>query len=150
MKRTMIALVALFCAIAGACGGSDGDPREAAYNLADDSIACSDDADCCVVGDFCKAASLLVRPGDLQRASDLLAHAPWDTCAGCGGNRPIQARCASGTCVLREVVNSADGSSMLYRDQLGDFTGDHCGTLSVPTGFEEKPVSTIHGVLHCP
>jgi hypothetical protein len=118
------------CAVLVSCGA--GTAREKARSYALDNLACSGDADCCVVFDGCVSEGLIVLATDRAKVTDLLQAAPKDVCTDCM-NPPVQARCEKGVCAGKLVQ---EGSSCDWSG-LQPFVADHCGAIAVPTGCAE-------------
>ncbi|MBI5481234.1 MAG: hypothetical protein HY906_20415 [Deltaproteobacteria bacterium] len=135
--RLLIALASL-AALVG-CGSASNDPREMARSLARDSIDCTMPSECCAVIDQCKVQVLLVSSTDRSAVEVLLGEAPQDGCARCMVP-PVQVDCREGQCVAMELVSDATATTA---PALA--TENHCGPVTLPTGWSEKPASAGAG-----
>jgi hypothetical protein len=131
--RLLIALVSL-AALVG-CGSSSNDPREMAMSLARDSIACTMPSECCAVIDGCRGKALLVSSTDRAAVEVLLGEASQDSCVRCIPP-PVQVDCREGQCVAVELVSDDTATTA---PELASQT--HCGPVTLPTGWSEKPSS---------
>jgi hypothetical protein len=121
----------------GAAGAAPADARSQALSYAKDPIACTADADCCVVFDGCRAQGLIVPSKDKDTVAQLLASAPKDMCVGCVAPS-VQLECASGACKAYEMV-TGQGADPNYSEGRQN----HCGKLAYPTGWQPKHMAGL-------
>ena len=94
-----------------------------ASDFAADPIACSQDSDCCVVNDGCRATAYVVAAHSAERVSSIILQADSSPCVRCITPK-VQARCVSGVCASERIS---------FMCQLPKpYPGDHCGALDVP------------------
>jgi hypothetical protein len=131
--RLLIAFASLATLVG--CGTTSNDPREMARNLAHDSIECTAPDDCCAVIDECKVQVLLVSSTDRSAVEVLLGEAAQDNCLDCMVP-PVQVDCREGRCVALKLVPDASATTAPE-----EATRNHCGPITLPTGWSEKPAS---------
>jgi hypothetical protein len=136
MRVTLLSLAVTALLPLIGCGSSGQDSRGLALSFARDNISCVTPADCCAVVDGCMGDMLLVSAADRAGVETLLAQAPQDMCVACIPP-PVQVDCRAGRCVA--VTLEPDGSG--GTDYPSAFTASHCGTLTIPAGWQEKPAS---------
>ena len=128
-------LIALALLLVGGCGGGGGDPYQEALTYSHENIACTSDADCCVVFDDCNDTGMLVGKSDRQTVRGLLDSIHSTQCLACI-NPAVQASCDQGHCVAQRLDDSAGGAF------LSDARTDHCGKVAVPAARTlEEPIT---------
>lgn len=111
--------------------GAAGDARAQAALFAREDLACTQDADCCVVFDMCVNEGYLVAAKDKDAVKGLLDSAPDDMCTNCIPPA-IQVSCgASGFCVAGKIECT---SSTFLQEGMAD----HCGKLTLPSDCSVK------------
>jgi hypothetical protein len=120
MNNAFAALALLVASTSFACND---DPSDELSSYAADPIACTQDSDCCVVADGCRATVYVVAAKDSAKASSIVASADNSQCFRCVTPR-VQTRCASGVCASERIDFSCPFPT--------PYPGDHCGALDVP------------------
>ena len=96
---------------------------------------CTSPDDCCAVIDQCKVQVLLVSSTDRAAVEVLLGEAEQTSCLRCVVP-PVQVDCREGRCVALELVADATATTA-----PSEATMNHCGPVTLPTGWSEKPAS---------
>ena len=124
MRAGFISLV-LLGVVTAACGAStEPDARSRVLQYARDDLACTTDADCCVVFDQCRNQGYLVSAADQQKAADLIASADDSSCTACI-TPPVDVRCGeAGYCVAERINCVSDPVA----------SADHCGAVAASNG----------------
>lgn len=131
MRAMVLALAAV---LVGGCSSDESaapdEARAQARLLARDDIACTTDADCCVVFDTCRNEGYVVSAGDREKAASFLGAAVKDTCNRCI-TPSIQVYCGPQGVCTGAVVECAG-------IPWDEGAADHCGKLAAPAGCAEK------------
>jgi hypothetical protein len=120
MNKVFAALTLVVASTSFACND---DPSDELSSYAADPIACTQDSDCCVVADGCRATAYVVAAKDSAKASSIVASADNSQCFRCVTPR-VQTRCVSGVCASERIDYSCSLPT--------PYPGDHCGALDVP------------------
>ena len=123
------------------------DPRQQVASLARDDIACTSDADCCVVFDTCMNDGYVVSARDEVEAASLLASADQSRCTACIPPA-TQVSCGpTGFCMGAKI----ECSGTLFQGGMKN----HCGALAIPAecalqpAFLRTPAPAAKTILHC-
>lgn len=120
-------------------------PREAARSYARESIACTNDSECCVVIDGCLGQALVVAASDKEKVASLVAQDA-GPCAGCG--QPyVEVSCVNQKCT-GAIVEFLRPDSGLDSETLTLLRRDHCGSVAGARASTE-PVTKPRTILGC-